>query len=181
MPYSLDTPFTNVDLDDVAEVAATVLTRPGHEGVTYDLAGPEVLSVREQAHVAADVLGHPVEAVRVELAEWVGRTRRLAPAAGADDLLAMFAAYDRGGLVGDPPPCAGLLGREPAFVGAGRSSAEQDSTTREFTVPTTGRASARALSGTAYGAVHVVPPLRAHPTDNPRPLPLSGIDEESCL
>ena len=60
VPYSLDAPFTNVDLADVAEVAATVLTRIGHEGLTYDLAGPEVLSVRDLARVATDVLGRPV-------------------------------------------------------------------------------------------------------------------------
>ena len=113
VPYSLDTPFTNVDLDDVAEVAATVLTRPGHEGLTFDLAGPEVLSVRDQAAVAADVLGHPVVAVRVELAEWVaGPGSSLAPGA-IDDLLAMFASYDRGGLVGDASTLRRLLGREP--------------------------------------------------------------------
>src|SRR4051812_16130855 len=113
VPYSLDAPFTNVDLHDVAQVAATVLTRPGHEGVTYELAGPEVLSVRDQARVAADVLGHPVEAVRVELAEWVaGPGADLAPQARAD-LAAMFAAYDHGGLVGDPSSLRRLLRHEP--------------------------------------------------------------------
>lgn len=113
VPYSLDSPFTNVDLDDVAEVAATVLTRPGHEGVTYDLAGPEVLSVRDQAAVATDVLGRRVEAVRGDLAEWMaGPGAELAPQA-RDDLMAMFAAYDRGGLVGDPSTLRRLLGREP--------------------------------------------------------------------
>ncbi|CAN7475329.1 NmrA family NAD(P)-binding protein [Terrabacter sp. LjRoot27] len=113
VPYSLDVPFTNVDLDDVAEVAATVLTRPGHEGVTYDLAGPEVLSVREQARVAADVLGHPVEAVRVELAEWVAGPGASLTSQARDDLSAMFASYDRGGLVGDARTARRLLGREP--------------------------------------------------------------------
>lgn len=49
VPYSLDSPFTNVDLGDVALVAATVLSEPGHEGQVYDLAGPEVLTVREMA------------------------------------------------------------------------------------------------------------------------------------
>lgn len=113
VPYSLDSPFTNVDLDDVAEVAATVLTRPGHEGVTYDLAGPEVLSVRDQARVAADVLGHSVEAVCIELSEWVaGPGAALAPQA-RDDLAAMFESYDRGGLVGDASTLRRLLRREP--------------------------------------------------------------------
>ena len=113
VPYSLDTPFTNVDLDDVAEVAATVLTRPGHEGVTYDLAGPEVLSVCEQARVAADVLGHRVEPVRVGLAEWVAGPGASLTAQAREDLLAMFASYDRGGLVGEATTARRLLGREP--------------------------------------------------------------------
>ncbi|WP_330476541.1 SDR family oxidoreductase [Terrabacter sp. C0L_2] len=114
VPYSLDSPFTNVDLVDVAEVAATVLTRPGHEGVTYDLAGPEVLSVRDQAHVASDVLGRPVEAVRVEIADWVAGPGASLTAQARDDLLAMFASYDRGGLVGDSSTLRRLLGHEPS-------------------------------------------------------------------
>jgi uncharacterized protein YbjT (DUF2867 family) len=114
VPYSLDSPFTNVDLADVAEVAATVLTRPGHEGVTYDLAGPEVLSVRDQAHVASDVLGRPVEAVRVEIADWVAGPGASLTAQARDDLLAMFASYDRGGLVSDSSTLRRLLGHEPS-------------------------------------------------------------------
>ena len=39
VPYRIDAPFTLVDLDDVAEVAATVLTEPGHEAASYELWG----------------------------------------------------------------------------------------------------------------------------------------------
>jgi uncharacterized protein YbjT (DUF2867 family) len=113
VPYSLDAPFTNVDLADVAEVAATVLTRPGHEGLTYDLAGPEVLSVRDLVRVATDVLGRPVQAVRVELAEWAAGPGAALSSQALDDLLAMFASYDRAGLVGDPSTLRRVLGREP--------------------------------------------------------------------
>lgn len=113
VPYSLDAPFTNVDLADVAEVAATVLTRVGHEGLTYDLAGPEVLSVRDLARVATDVLGRPVQAIRVDVAEWVAGPGAALSGQARDDLLAMFASYDRGGLVGDPSTLRRLLGREP--------------------------------------------------------------------
>lgn len=113
VPYSLDAPFTNVDLDDVAEVAATALTRPGHEGVTYDLAGPEVLSVADQARVAGRVLGRPVEAVRLDLDAWVSGPGASLPRQARDDLVAMFTSYDRRGLVGDPSTLRHLLGREP--------------------------------------------------------------------
>jgi uncharacterized protein YbjT (DUF2867 family) len=113
VPYSLDSPFTNVDLDDVAEAAAVVLTRHGHEGLAYELAGPEVLSVRDQAAVAADVLGHPVHAEHVSLQAWSAGPGASLPEQARADLLAMFTAYDRGGLVGESDTLRRLLGREP--------------------------------------------------------------------
>lgn len=113
VPYSLDAPFTLVDLEDVAEVAARVLTEPGHNHATYELAGSEVTTVRDLAAVACDVLGRPVEAVRTDRAAW-------AAGPGADladglrrDLLAMFAAYDARGLVGNATVLRLLLDRPP--------------------------------------------------------------------
>jgi len=113
VPYSLDTPFTNVDLDDVAEVAAQVLTQDGHAGATYDLVGAEQLSVRDMARVAADVLGRPVEAVAVPLDDWVSGPGADLPDQARGDLVAMFRSYDRGGLVGDATTLRALLGRAP--------------------------------------------------------------------
>jgi hypothetical protein len=72
-----------------------------------------VLSVRDLARVATDVLGRPIQAVRVEPAEWVAGPGAALSAQARDDLLAMFASYDRGGLVGDSSTLRRLLGREP--------------------------------------------------------------------
>lgn len=113
VPYSLDSPFTNVDLDDVAEAAALVLTRHGHEGVTYELAGPEALSVRAQAAVASEVLGHHVTAEHIALEDWSNGPGATLPEQARADLLAMFTAYDRHGLVGESATLARLLGRDP--------------------------------------------------------------------
>ena len=52
-----------VDPRDVAAVAAEILTSTGHEGRTYTLTGPELMSVPEQAAVLAEVLGRPVDVV----------------------------------------------------------------------------------------------------------------------
>ena len=50
-----------VSQDDIAEAAATVLTRPGdHAGTTYDLTGPESLTLDEAAAVVSEQLGRPV-------------------------------------------------------------------------------------------------------------------------
>lgn len=113
VPHSLDTPFTNVDLADLAEVAARVLTEEGHEGATYDLAGPAHLTVREMASVASSVLGHPVEAVDITLEAWLAGPGSDLPLHERDDLAAMFRSYDREGLVSDGTALRTLLGRDP--------------------------------------------------------------------
>ena len=105
VPYSVDARFAFVDLRDVAAVAASVLTEPGHSYATYQLAGPELRSVAE----AAALLG--VRAERVDPNEWYLDT----PLRGyaRDALGAMFLYYDEHGLVGNPRVLAALLGREP--------------------------------------------------------------------
>ena len=110
VPYSLDAPFTSVDLLDVAELAVAAL-RGAHGGMALDLAGPEVLTTRQLARQATAALGRPVSAQRISTKEWVA-----GPGAALDeqvraDLVAMFEAYDESGLVGDPSLLPGLLGR----------------------------------------------------------------------
>ena len=113
VPYSLDTPFTNADLGDVAAVAATVLSEAGHEGQAYDLAGPETLSVREMAAQASEVLGRPVAAVETDRREWERGPGAALPDSARRDLLAMFTTYDREGLVGGSAWLWALLGHRP--------------------------------------------------------------------
>ena len=113
VPYRLDAPFTNVDLRDVAEVAALVLGTDGHEGQTYDLCGAETLTVSRMAHTAATVLGHQVTAERIAPAEWARGPGAQLSQSARDDLLAMFAAYDRRGLIGSAAALRILLRRSP--------------------------------------------------------------------
>ena len=112
VPYSLDAPFTNVDLADVAEVAADVLGG-AHAGLTLDLAGPEVLTTRRLAEQAAVALGREVSAARVPLEEWRAGPGAVLSEQARDDLAAMFTAYDESGLTGDPSVLRGLLGPPP--------------------------------------------------------------------
>jgi uncharacterized protein YbjT (DUF2867 family) len=113
VPYSLDTPFTNVDLDDVAEVAAALLTGSAWQAATLELAGPERLTVRELADIAARTLGREVLAERTSLDAWRSGPGAALSGSARADLEAMFAAYDRDGLVGDPGPLARLLPHAP--------------------------------------------------------------------
>ena len=50
-------PGACVDPRDIAEVAARVLTEPGHEGCTYALTGPEAITPREQTRQLGEALG----------------------------------------------------------------------------------------------------------------------------
>lgn len=54
-----------IDPEDVAAVAVAALTRPGHEGRTYTLTGPELLDVPEQARRLSVALGRTIETVDV--------------------------------------------------------------------------------------------------------------------
>lgn len=49
-----------VSRDDIADVAATVLTGTGHEGKTYDITGPEALTLHETATCLAKATGRKI-------------------------------------------------------------------------------------------------------------------------
>jgi uncharacterized protein YbjT (DUF2867 family) len=49
-----------VSRDDVAGVAAAVLTRGGHDGCTYDVTGPEALTLAQSALELEKVIGRPI-------------------------------------------------------------------------------------------------------------------------
>jgi NAD(P)H dehydrogenase (quinone) len=114
VPYGVETRLGMVDLEDVAEAAATVLTEPGHSGATYELAGPEALRQTDVARILGQQLGHTVRARAVPLEEW----ERGARAAGLGDtqvetLLKMFRYYNAHGFWGNPRVLGWLLGRPP--------------------------------------------------------------------
>lgn len=118
VPYRTTAPFTPVDLADVAEAAAVVLTEPGHHHASYELAGPAVLDTVAMAACLTTVLGRDVQARQQSVEEWSAAAQGLNEQA-RHDLLAMFDYYDGHGLVGNPRVLAGLLGREPtAFADA---------------------------------------------------------------
>jgi len=56
-----------IDPDDIAAVAHAALTRPGHEGRTYVLSGPAVMSTRDQVAAIAAELGRPIRVVDVPI------------------------------------------------------------------------------------------------------------------
>jgi uncharacterized protein YbjT (DUF2867 family) len=112
VPYSPDAPFTTVDLADVAAVAADALTG-SHPGAALDLGGPQVLTTREMAGLAASALGRPVEVRHMSVSQWLAGPGAALPGSAKEALVAMFRAYDESGLVGDSTALAVALGRPP--------------------------------------------------------------------
>ena len=114
VPYAVETRLGMVDLEDVAQVAARVLTDASHKGAIYELAGREILTPREVADIVSRGLGRPVRAEEVARDVWAARAR----ARGMDDyqietLVKMFGYYDKYGFSGKPNVLATLLGRPP--------------------------------------------------------------------
>jgi uncharacterized protein YbjT (DUF2867 family) len=114
VPYSTLTCLSMVDLIDVAEVAASALTEPGYEGGTYELIGPGSYSQEEIADLFARVLGTPVKAEEIPLAEWKAQAEQAGLGDYAiDTLLKMFTYYDDYNFRGNSKVLESLLGRTP--------------------------------------------------------------------
>ncbi len=106
-PWGLRTGQSLVDLADVAEAAAVLLTEDGLDGGTFEAAGPEPLPAPRLAELMGERLGREVTVEDVvphgEVpAAYAGRCRRL-----------MFDHYRSHGFVGSPRVLTALLGRPP--------------------------------------------------------------------
>lgn len=111
IPYSVEAKFSPVDLLDVAEAAAIVLTTPNHDGAIYELAGPEIHTPETMAHEMGAAFGKMVTAVQVDLDEW--RKGKDLDEPRTELLIKMFEYYEKHGLWGNPRVLADLLGRAP--------------------------------------------------------------------
>lgn len=89
--------IASIDIGDIAQVAADVLTGPGHEGKTYPLTGPEALTMTEVADRLSAATGNPIRYINVPPEE--ARAGQLAagmPAYLADALAELFAERRNG-------------------------------------------------------------------------------------
>lgn len=117
VPYSVDSKFSFVDLEDVAEAASVVLRDSGHLNAVYELAGTQPLSHMEIAGILSAVLKRKVHAEQRDIEDWEARSGDMSDYA-RENLVRMFEYYDRWGLVGNPHVLGWLLGREPASLAA---------------------------------------------------------------
>ena len=114
VPYSVDSRFSFVDLDDVAEAARIVLTEPGHSYATYELAGTSPISHVEVTAIFSRVLNDDFRAEKEDIPAWRTRAQRSGMSAYAvENLIRMFEYYDSWGLAGNPNVLRWVLKREP--------------------------------------------------------------------
>ncbi len=92
-----DARIASIDIEDIAEVAARILTGSGHEGKIYPLTGPEALSMVEVAEKLSAVTGKPIQYINIAPEE--ARSANLAngmPPYLADALFELFAERRKG-------------------------------------------------------------------------------------
>jgi uncharacterized protein YbjT (DUF2867 family) len=109
-PFDVDAPFTVVDLHDIAEITALVLSSDDHFFAGYELVGTPPASCREMLRLVAQLRGLDAEpeAIRpweLDLPDWLRDNM--------GDFAAMCEEYDGHGLLGNRGVTRMLLGREP--------------------------------------------------------------------
>ena len=112
MPFSIDAKFNVVDVADLAEAAAIVLTGDGHDSATYQLAGPDSLSQLDMAKIISEVIGKPVSAEAKSKNEFIESAEKAGMTADRiEQLTVMNGHYDEHGLVGNSNVLEWILGR----------------------------------------------------------------------
>ena len=114
VPYAGNTRLNSVDLEDVAEIAAMVLSEPGYEGAIYELCGAENLSQIELTLIISQYLGHRIDVEVIPIDEWEANSRNK----GMGDyqvktLIKMFNYYEQFGVIGNSHILECLLHRSP--------------------------------------------------------------------
>jgi uncharacterized protein YbjT (DUF2867 family) len=111
-----DVGVSAVDIRDIAEATAIVLTSDGHTGKTYNLNGPEALSGPKAASIWSKLLGKEIRYGGDDMDAFEEQMRKRAPSWSAFDLRIMFEAYLERGFVaetGDVETLTQLLGHAP--------------------------------------------------------------------
>jgi uncharacterized protein YbjT (DUF2867 family) len=106
--------IASIDIEDIAEIAALVLTGSGHEGKIYPITGPEALTMAEVAAILSAATGKAIRYIDIA-PEDVTKAQIAAgmPRYTADALAELFAERRKGGEARVYPDAERLLGRRP--------------------------------------------------------------------
>ncbi len=109
-----DTRMCLFDLADLAEVMTVILGNPDYIGATYELCGPENLSLKDMVSAMEECFGKTINVETTEDEQLSAMLRSF----GADEyrvttLLKMFHHYNEHGFVGNDNVATWILGRKP--------------------------------------------------------------------
>jgi uncharacterized protein YbjT (DUF2867 family) len=103
-----------VDVRDIAAVAVAALTQSKHEGKTYDITGPQVLTHQQLAEQLSRTLDRPITFVDIPEQEFRNQLRAMhMPDWQADGLVEDFAHYRRGEASGISSVVEACTGKAP--------------------------------------------------------------------
>lgn len=115
---------SSVDVRDIADAAVNALLRPGHEGQTCPLVGPEALTGPRIAEAYGRHLGREVHYTGDDLDAFAAGARRMMPEWMVEDLMIMYRHFLDHGLAAPPEDVersAQLVGHAPrsldTFIG----------------------------------------------------------------
>jgi len=112
VPYNTSARISIVDLEDVAEVAATVLTGDGYSNSIFELSGPAPLSQDEVASIIEKATNKKVQARLLDRNQWeLDARKNIHLEYQIQTLLKMFEYYEKFDFIGNPYQLEHLLGR----------------------------------------------------------------------
>ena len=102
---------------DCAAAAAAVLTQDGHEGMAYDITGPEALTTVDLVDLVREIGGRDIELVDVDDAEFATGLRAAGLPDQVAELVTSFGAATRGGFLANVSSAvADLSGHKPTAL-----------------------------------------------------------------
>lgn len=105
------------DTRDIGAVAAEALAGKGHEGKSYDITGPEVLTFHQVAERFSAVLGTKISYVPADPAAYLAILKRVLPEWHANAVSALFGEIAAGEVLPHlSDTVRRLLGREPVSL-----------------------------------------------------------------
>lgn len=111
---SKDTRICMVDLEDVAEATSTILTNSGHTNATYEICGPDNLSLSDVLAVFHQNFGRQIKVQTMSDELWITQMKKF----GFGDyqistLLTMFHHYNNHNFAGNSNILKWIIGRTP--------------------------------------------------------------------
>lgn len=110
--YDVNARLSGVDARDVAEVAAKVLTEPGHENATYELSGPDFISAAESVEIFNKITGKNAKIIQIDIEDLI-KMNGITDSYGSEAFHALAYTYGTYGFRGNANVLTWLLGRAP--------------------------------------------------------------------